>query len=74
MLSEAALEAVGPNCARLHAYVMEHSKDKLGFPAKVAQAYFQGDGDLMLYVTFSDVYDLITLDALDVSFLRLWTL
>jgi hypothetical protein len=29
MLLEANLEAVGPNCARLHAYVMEHSKDKL---------------------------------------------
>jgi hypothetical protein len=53
---------------------MEHSKDKLGFPAKVAQVYFQGDGDLMLNVAFNDLYDLITLDALDVSFLRLWTL
>jgi hypothetical protein len=74
MLSEAALEAAGPNCARLHAYVMEHSKDKLDFPVKMAQSYFQGDGDLMLNVTFNDVYDLITLDALDVSFLRLWTL
>jgi hypothetical protein len=31
MLSEANLEATGPNCARLHAYVMEHSKDKLAF-------------------------------------------
>jgi hypothetical protein len=74
ILSEADLEATGPNCARLHAYVMEHSKDKLGFPAKVAQVYFQGDGDLMLNVAFNDLYDLITLDALDVSFLRLWTL
>jgi hypothetical protein len=27
---------------------MEHSKGKLGFPAKVDQDYFQGDGDLML--------------------------
>jgi hypothetical protein len=41
MLSEANLEAAGPNCARLHAYVMEHSKDKLAFPAKVDQHYFK---------------------------------
>jgi hypothetical protein len=74
MLSEADLDAAGPNCARLHAYVMENSKDKLGFPAKVPQAYFEGDGDLMLNIAFDDVYDLITLGALDVSFLRLWTL
>jgi hypothetical protein len=37
MLSEANFKVVGPNCARLHAYVMEHSKDKLVFPAKVDQ-------------------------------------
>jgi hypothetical protein len=37
MLLEANLEAVGPNCARLHAYIMEHSKDKLAFPAKVVK-------------------------------------
>jgi hypothetical protein len=29
MLSKADLEAAGPNCARLHAYVMEHNTDKL---------------------------------------------
>jgi hypothetical protein len=29
MLSEADLEAAGPNCAWLHAYVMEHNTDKL---------------------------------------------
>jgi hypothetical protein len=40
---------------------MKHSKDKLGFPAKVAQDYFQGDGDLMLNIAFSGVYDFITL-------------
>jgi hypothetical protein len=44
MLSEANLEAAGPNCARLHAYIIEHSKDKLAFPAKVDQHYFQGGG------------------------------
>jgi hypothetical protein len=42
MLSEADLEAAGSNCARLHAYFMEHSKDKLAFLAKVDQDYFQG--------------------------------
>jgi hypothetical protein len=35
MLSEANLEAAGPNCARLHAYAMEHGKDKLAFATKV---------------------------------------
>ena len=59
MLSEANLEAAGPNCARLHAYVMEHSKDKLAFPAKVDQDYFKGGGALMLNIAFSSVYNLI---------------
>jgi hypothetical protein len=61
MLLEANVEAVGLNCARLHAYIMKHSKDELGFPAKMAQYYFQGDGDLMLNIAFSGVYDFITL-------------
>jgi hypothetical protein len=53
MLSEANLEAAGPNCARLHAYVMEHSKDKLAFPAKVDQDYFKGGGGaLILKIAF----------------------
>jgi hypothetical protein len=29
MLSEANVKAAGPNYAKLHAYVMEHNKDKL---------------------------------------------
>jgi hypothetical protein len=75
MLSEANVKAAGPNCARFHAYVMEHSKDKLAFPAKVDQAYFKGGcGALMLNIEFSSVYNLITLASLDVTFMRLWTL
>jgi hypothetical protein len=31
MLSEANLKATGPNCAKLLAYVMEHSKVNLPF-------------------------------------------
>jgi hypothetical protein len=75
MLSEANVKAVAPNCAKLHAYVMEHSKDKLAFPAKVDQYYFKGGcGALMLNIAFNSVYNLITLTSLDVTFLRLWTL
>jgi hypothetical protein len=54
---------------------MEHSKDKLAFPAKVDQDYFKGGcGALMLDVAFSSMYNLMTLDSLDVTFMRLWTL
>jgi hypothetical protein len=75
MLSEVNLRVAGPNCARLHANVMEHIKDKLGFPAKVDQHYFNGGcGALMLNIAFIRVYSLITLASLDVAFLRLWTL
>jgi hypothetical protein len=75
MLSEANVKAVGPNCAKFHAYVMEHGKDKLAFPAKVDQEYFKGGcGALMLNIKFSSVYNLITLASLDVTFMRLWTL
>jgi hypothetical protein len=31
MLSEANVKVVVANCAKLHAYVMEHDKDKLVF-------------------------------------------
>jgi hypothetical protein len=75
MLSEANVKAAGPNCAKLHAYVMEHSKDKFAFPAKVDQDYFKGGcGALMLNIEFSSVFNLITLASLDVTFMRLWTL
>jgi hypothetical protein len=75
MLSEANVEAAGPNCAKLHAYVKEHSKDKRAFLAKVDQDYFEGGcGALMLNIAFSSVYNLITLASLDVTFMRLWTL
>jgi hypothetical protein len=42
MLSEANLEAAGPNYAKVLSYVMEHSKDKVSFPAKVDKDYFKG--------------------------------
>jgi hypothetical protein len=37
---------------------MEHSKDKLSFPAKVDQDYFKGScGVLMLNIEFSSVFN-----------------
>jgi hypothetical protein len=75
MLSKANVKAVGPNCAKLHAYVMEHNKDKLAFAAKVDQDYIKGGcGALMLNIEFSSLFNLITLASLDVTFMRLWTL
>jgi hypothetical protein len=75
MLSEKNVNAAGPNCAKFHAYVMEHNKDKLVFPAKVDQYNFKGGcGALMLNIEFSSMYNLITLASLDVTFMRLWTL
>jgi hypothetical protein len=54
---------------------MEHSEDKLDFPAKVDQDYFKGGcGALMLNIEFSSVYNLITLASLDDTFMRLWTM
>jgi hypothetical protein len=51
MLSEANVKAARPNCAKLHAFVMEHSKDKLAFLANVDQNYFKGGcGALMLNI------------------------
>jgi hypothetical protein len=74
MLSEANVKAAGPNCAKFHAYVMEHSKDKPPFTAKVDQDYYKGGcGALMLNIEFSTVYNLINLASLDVIFMRLWT-
>jgi hypothetical protein len=75
MLSEANVKAAGPNCAKLYAYVMEHSKDKHAFPAKVDQDYFKGCcGALMLNIEFSSMFNLIILASLGISFMRLWTL
>jgi hypothetical protein len=68
MLSEANVKAAGPNCAKFHAYVMEHSKDKPAFPAKVDQGYLKGGcGALMLNIEFSSVYNPITLPSLNVT-------
>jgi hypothetical protein len=51
MLSEANVKASVLNCAKFHAYIMEHNKDKLVFPAKVDQDYFKGGcGGLMLKI------------------------
>jgi hypothetical protein len=51
MLLEANVNAAGPNYVKFHDYVMEHSKDKPAFPAKVDQDYFKGGcGALMLSV------------------------
>jgi hypothetical protein len=73
--TEENVKVAGPNCAKLHAYVMEHSKDKLAFPRKVDQDYFKGGCcALMLNIEFSSVFNLITLASLDVTFMRLWTL
>jgi hypothetical protein len=75
MLSEGNVKAARANCAKLHAYVMEHIKDRLSFPAKVDQDYFKGGcGALMLNIEFNSVYNLITQASLDVTFMRLWTL
>jgi hypothetical protein len=75
MLSEENVKAAAPNCAKLHDYVMEHSKDKLVFPTKVDQEFFKGGcAALMLNIEFSSVYNLTTLACLDVTFMRLWTL
>jgi hypothetical protein len=75
MLSEANVKVAGPNCAKLHDYVMEHCKDKLAFPAMVDQDYIKGGcGALMLNIEFSSVFNLVTLASLDVTFMRLWTL
>jgi hypothetical protein len=75
MLSGANVKTARPNCSKFHAYVMEHSMDKLTFPKKVDQDYFKGGcGALMLNIEFSSMYNLITLASLDVTFMRLWTL
>jgi hypothetical protein len=75
MLSEVNVMVAGPNCDKLHTYVMEHSKDKLAFLAKVDQDYFKGGcGALMLNIEFSSMFNLIILASLDVNFMRLWTL
>jgi hypothetical protein len=64
MLSKANVKAAGPNCAKLHPYVMEHSKDKLAFPEKVDQDYFKGGcGALMLNIEFSSVFNLINIES-----------
>jgi hypothetical protein len=74
MLSQSNVKVAGPNCAKLHAYVMEHNNDKPAFPVKADQDYFKGGcGVLMLNIEFNSVFNLITLAFLDVTFMRLWT-
>ncbi|CAO2141713.1 unnamed protein product [Urochloa humidicola] len=75
ILSEEALKDAGSSCEALHEYYMKNSAEGgLGITASVAKSQFGTDGDVDFTISYSDLYDLITLDAMDASLLRCWTL
>jgi hypothetical protein len=75
MLSPKEIEKAGPGCAALHALYMTACAENrdTGIVGRVEHHYFWRELD-SLTVGFEDLFDLLTLDALDVAILRVITL
>lgn len=80
MLTKAELQVAGPGCVELHAYYMKSCANDLqnkngGILVEYKRKHFLRDTDSeCLLVGFNDLYDLFTLDAMDMSLIRCFTL
>ena len=74
MLGEEELNAVGEDCVNLHKFYLDAYKSgESGITLHFKDQHFlKGEGYIL--VSFSDLFDLFNLDALDVSLLQCWTL
>jgi hypothetical protein len=77
MLSAKEVEKAGPGCVAIHAYYMKACAENrnTGIVGRVERQYFWRELESEpLTVGFEDLFDLLTLDALDVAILRVLTL
>ena len=74
MLSPTDLRAAGQQCMHLHHYYMNNYKTITDIVVVYKKHHFLLAADGIFIVSFSDLYDLFTLDVLDVSLLRCFVL
>jgi len=77
MLSTTELDKAGPGCVALHAHYMNACAQNRSNPffAMVRSEYFLHDSKTLAFpVGFEDIFDLFTLDGLEMSILRCLTL
>jgi hypothetical protein len=77
MLSAKEVEKAGPGCVAIHAYYMKACAENRNtrIVGRVERQYFWRELESEpLTVGFEDLFDLLTLDALDVAILRVLTL
>jgi hypothetical protein len=73
MLTVDALHKAGQPCIELHNYNMNNYKSGQGIIVSYKDHHFLV-GDDFFIISFSDLYNLFNLDALDVSIIRCFTL
>jgi hypothetical protein len=73
MLTVIALYKVGKPCVELHNYYINNYKSGQDIIVSYKDHHFLV-GDDFFFISFSDLYDLFNLDALDVSLMRCFTL
>ena len=74
MLSPAELRQAGQQCMHLHHYYMNNYKTISDIVVSYKKKHFLIPTDGVFVVSFADLYDLFTLDALDISLLRCFVL
>jgi hypothetical protein len=73
MLTVNELHKAGQPCVELHNYYMNNYKSSQDIIVSYKECHFLvGDGFFL--ISFSDLYDLFNLDALDVSLMRCFAL
>jgi hypothetical protein len=73
MLTADQLYEAGQYCVELHNYYIKNSKSGEDIIVQFKDHHFLL-GDDIFVITFSDLYDLFTLDALDISLMCCFTL
>jgi hypothetical protein len=73
MLSADALDKAGQACVDLHSYYINNYKLGQDIIVSYKDCHFLV-GDCYFLISFSDLYDLFNLDALDVSLMRCFAL
>jgi hypothetical protein len=73
MLIVNTLQKAGQPCVELHNYYINNYKSGQDIIVSYKNRHFLVDDDFFL-ISFSDLYDLFNLDALDVSLMRCFVL
>jgi hypothetical protein len=73
MLRADQLREAGQYCVELHNYYIQNYKTCDDIMVQYKEQHFLVSGDIFV-ISFSDLYDLFTLDMLDISLMRYFVL